>query len=157
MASAGLVPYASVRLYSPRLEKRSQALQACNLTRNIQADGAPMVHHPWGIKPPGVFFCHHRTPESCLGKRTGIVAQDVSLQLRFGLSSAAIAFSSVAGRSCRPCTYWGLSRGRSMKIKERSENRSRFIQSMGTPRCGSMHCEGTPLRTLISHRPRRDT
>ena len=62
----GLVPFPDARLYSPRLEKRSQALQACNLTRNIQADGAPMVHHPWGFTPPGVFFCTHRTPESCL-------------------------------------------------------------------------------------------
>src|SRR5262249_10843543 len=33
-------------LYSLGLGKRSPALQACNQTRNTQADGAPLVHHP---------------------------------------------------------------------------------------------------------------
>lgn len=44
------------------LEKRSQALQGCNLTRNIQVDGAPMVHPPGGILPARLFLSHHRTP-----------------------------------------------------------------------------------------------
>jgi hypothetical protein len=92
-----------------RLEKRSQALQACNLTRNIQADGAPMVHHPWGVKPPGVVF-HHRTPELCLGKRTGTLQQDVSFSARFGLRFGAVAFSSFSGRSTSPSHLWGTLR-----------------------------------------------
>ena len=97
-------------LYSWRLEKRSQALQACNLTRNIQADGAPMVHLAPGGKLQGSFF-HHRTPELCLGKRTGTVKQDVSFSVRFDLSSGAVAFSSVqAGDQGRPATYRGLSK-----------------------------------------------
>ena len=44
-----------------------------------------------------------------------------------------------------------------MKINERSKKRSRFIQHTGTPRCGSMRRVGTLLRTLMSHRPHRDT
>jgi hypothetical protein len=63
-SQARLVSSSERWLYSARLEKRSQALQACNLTRNIQADGAPMVHRPLESKSPGVFFCPHRTPES---------------------------------------------------------------------------------------------
>ena len=59
-ARLGAVPWRW--LYSCRLEKRSQALQACNLTRNIQADGAPMVHLAPGGDSRGLFF-HHRTPE----------------------------------------------------------------------------------------------
>jgi hypothetical protein len=34
-----------------RLEKRSQALQGCNLTRNIQVDGAPMRLQALGTFP----------------------------------------------------------------------------------------------------------
>jgi hypothetical protein len=37
---------------SQRLEKRSQALRGRNLARNIQTDGAPMVHHV-----PGNYGC----------------------------------------------------------------------------------------------------
>jgi len=63
------------------LEKRSQALQGCNLTRNIQADGAPMVHRAsWGLTPQeAIFFTighpsyasenppsqHHKTNSFC--------------------------------------------------------------------------------------------
>jgi len=43
--------------YPPaRLEKRSQALQGCNLTRNIQADGVPLVPGPLGKLPRGPFL-----------------------------------------------------------------------------------------------------
>jgi hypothetical protein len=49
------------------LEKQSQALQRCNLARNIQADGAPMVHGPRRAIF-GDFFLAHRTPELCLRK-----------------------------------------------------------------------------------------
>src|SRR5262249_16649496 len=48
LLSARLVAVPTRRLYSRCLEKRSQALQACNLTRNIQADGVPMVHRAPG-------------------------------------------------------------------------------------------------------------
>src|ERR1700730_18779500 len=51
------------------MEKRSQALQACNLTRNIQADGAPMVHRTPEASAFRVLFFFHRAPESCLPKR----------------------------------------------------------------------------------------
>ena len=52
-----LARFGPVRLWLLRLEKRSQALQACNLTRNIQADGAPMVHRtPVGFCLQGFFF-----------------------------------------------------------------------------------------------------
>ena len=45
-----------------------------------------------------------------------------------------------------------------MKIIERSENRSGFIQIVGTPlRAGPCIAEELRLRTLISNRPRRDT
>ena len=50
----------------PRLEKRSQALQGCNLTRNIQVDGAPRVHLPGRFRSARFFLSHHRTPEPCL-------------------------------------------------------------------------------------------
>ena len=53
--SASLVPSPGTRLYSLCLEKRSQALQACNLTRNIQADGAPMVHRTPGTSQGSAF------------------------------------------------------------------------------------------------------
>ena len=53
---------------SSRLEKRSQALRGRNLTRDIQADGAPMVPGASGEKlcqgPP--FLDRHGTPELCL-------------------------------------------------------------------------------------------
>jgi len=91
-----------------RLEKRSQALQACNLTRNIQADGAPMVHRtPGGVTSPGVFF-HHRTPELCLRKRIGTVPK-TSLSNTIRSQFGAIAFSSFHCDRCRPATYRGLS------------------------------------------------
>src|SRR5262249_58440002 len=52
------------------LEKRSLALQACNRTRNIQADGVPRAHRaPGHRRSQGPFFCHW-TPEPCLEKRT---------------------------------------------------------------------------------------
>jgi len=35
---------AGTRVHSSCLEKRSQALQGCNLARDIQVEGAPMVH-----------------------------------------------------------------------------------------------------------------
>jgi hypothetical protein len=76
------------------------------------ADGASDL---WGIKTSRGLFCRHRTPESCLEN-----APASSRRLRFGLRSDSIAFSLVGGRSSRPCTYWGLSQGRSMKIIERS-------------------------------------
>jgi hypothetical protein len=125
------VPLAGAGLYSPRLEKRSQALQACNLTRNFQADGAPMVHHPCGIIPPGVFFLHHRTPESCLRKRTGIAAPDVSFQPQFGLRATRSPSLRFPGDPCRPCTYRGLSRRKSMKINERSAEAEQVQSTQG--------------------------
>src|SRR5262245_39848853 len=63
------------------LEKRSPALQACNRTRNIQADGVPMAHRaPGRTRSSGPFFCHW-TPELCLKKRTS----DLSLMGLTGL------------------------------------------------------------------------
>src|SRR5438270_14094260 len=45
-------------LFPLGLEKRSPALQGCNRTRNIQADGAPRVHRASCGLPPqeAVFF-----------------------------------------------------------------------------------------------------
>ena len=52
-----------------RLEKRSRALRGRNLTRNIQADGAPTVYLvPDGSGRQGPFYSWHRQPESCLRK-----------------------------------------------------------------------------------------
>ena len=42
-----------------RLEKRSQALQACNLTRNIQADGAPMLQCALNCANDGEVYAFH--------------------------------------------------------------------------------------------------
>src|SRR5688572_2725689 len=75
-----------------RLEKRSQALQACNLTRNIQVDGAPMVQASEGSAFRG-FFLRHRTPEPCLGKRTWIASQPSDFSRGSCLGSRAVAFS----------------------------------------------------------------
>jgi hypothetical protein len=84
-------------LYSPRLEKRSQALQACNLTRNIQADGAPMVHGP--LEPsPGVFF----SPPSDTGVMPWKTHRDPAARRRvprFSLCAGAVDCSSSSGRS----------------------------------------------------------
>src|SRR5262249_45384580 len=60
--------------------------------------------------------------ESCSRRHVGSC-------LRFG----TVAGSSRGRRSCRPCTYRGLSFGRSMKITERSKRRSAFIQVTETP------------------------
>jgi hypothetical protein len=62
---------------SSRLEKRGQTLQACNLTRNIQADGAPRVHRtPEGSNLRGFFFATigHRShaSENAPGSRPGV-------------------------------------------------------------------------------------
>ena len=82
------------------------------------ADGAS---GPWGIKPPGVFFCHHRTPESCLEN----APEQLAKASPSGHDSSQLGYDRFlfrrAGDRRRPCTYRGLSRGRSMKITERSE------------------------------------
>src|SRR5262249_22086429 len=101
------------------LEKRSQALQACNLTRNIQADGAPMVHPALGDQYLQGSFCRHRTPEPCLKKRTYIPGQ--TLGVRFDLGAGAVDISSSNGRSMSPMHLSGTLQRRFMKIKERSE------------------------------------
>jgi len=50
-----------------RLEKRSQALQGCNLTRNIQVDRCADGASPGGCHPArGLLLTPHRTPELCL-------------------------------------------------------------------------------------------
>src|SRR6516164_5434037 len=85
---------------------------ACTDSCRRCADGASDLR---GINLLEVFFCHHRTPESCLEN-----APVSSHRLRFGLCSDSVAFSLVRGRSRRPCTYRGLFQGRSIKIIERS-------------------------------------
>jgi hypothetical protein len=95
-------------LYSCRLEKRSQALQACNLTRNIQADGAPMVHLAPGGKLQGPFFSPSDTRVMPWKTHRHSSARRL-LSRRFSLSFGAVAFSSSAGDLRRPATYWGLS------------------------------------------------
>jgi hypothetical protein len=85
----------SARLNFRRLEKRSQALQACNLTRNIQADGAPMVHRTPEARLRG--FCFP------LPSDTGVMPQKTHLG-----SAKAPPLAS----SCRPssravaCSYF---------------------------------------------------
>ena len=63
--------------------------------------------------------------------------RDTSTDVSFSHGSVSVwrdrLLFGFAGDPRRPCTYGGLSRGRSMKIIERSENRSRFIQTKGTP------------------------
>jgi hypothetical protein len=74
-----------------RLEKRSQALQGCNLTRNIQVDGAPRVHPPGGFVLPG-FFCPtfgHRSP--CLENPPAKLQAALSLVHDFQSARAAFA------------------------------------------------------------------
>jgi len=124
-------------LYSVCLEKRSQALQACNLTRNIQADGAPMVHLAPGISPPGV-FSYHRTPELCLRKRSRIVAQGRSFKHGSVSGSARLLSLRFIGQSMSPSHLSGTLLPRSMKIRERSnkDEAGSFI-SRGTPHSGS--------------------
>jgi hypothetical protein len=108
-ARLGAVP--PHRLYSARLEKRSQALQACNLTRNIQADGAPLVHlTPEGSDLQGSFLSpadtrvmpwktHRDSPSRRL----------LSSRVRSLLWHDRFLFG-LLGNPCRPATYRGLSK-----------------------------------------------
>src|SRR6516165_2059062 len=83
------------RLSSPRLEKRSQALQACNLTRNIQADGVPMVHRaPGASNLQGSFFVTIGHRSHALKTHRNSSPRRL-LRATIRLSSATIAFSSV--------------------------------------------------------------
>ncbi len=149
LPSADLVSVPGARLNSPRLEKRSQALQACNLTRNIQADGAPMVHRTPGASAfRGLFFASigHRSHASENAPEKLLTAY---LRQRFRLSASAVASSSVnQAIQRRLCTYWGLSRGRSMKIRERSQSGVGFIHSQGlrTWRVHTSQWNSAPLR-----------
>src|SRR3990172_7885431 len=65
----------SARIYSNRLEKRSQALRGRNLTRDIQA---PV--RQWRVMPlmafvsRGRFLESHWTPDLCLRKSCGAAA-----------------------------------------------------------------------------------
>src|SRR6516164_8723665 len=85
----------AARLYSPRLEKRSQALQACNLTRNIQADGTPMVRPTSGESNLLRSFLSPSDTGVMPWKRTGIKSQTSVRSLfgfgRFLFGSRAIA------------------------------------------------------------------
>ena len=110
----------------------------------------------WCIRPLGNqtsrgLFCRHRTPESCLEN-----APASSHRLRFGPCSDSVAFSLVNGRSRRPCTYRGLSQRRSIKIIERSKNRSGFIHFLGTPQTRVHTKSRNSVPHAISNRPHRD-
>src|SRR5205823_1905755 len=94
-------------------------------------------------------FCYHRTPELCLGKRTW---HSPAKQSPFQHGSVSASVRSVilrsSGAHLSPSHLSGTLARRSMKIRERSKTRSRFIQHEGTPRCGSRPTCGTLLRTL---------
>ena len=77
------------------LEKRSQALQGCNLTRNIQVDGVPMAHPPGGVFPAGLSFSHHRTPEPCLENPTS------KQQATLSLTGSALATEATNNKAAR--------------------------------------------------------
>ena len=62
------------------LVKRSQALRGRNLTRDSQADGAPMVHQaPGRSRGPGSLFVTTRTPEPMPQKIPGSGAEPQEL------------------------------------------------------------------------------
>jgi hypothetical protein len=65
-----VAPPAHFLVSAMRLEKRSQALRGRNLTRNIQADGAPMVH-----QVPGNFGC--QGPFCLMPSDTGVMPQKI--------------------------------------------------------------------------------
>jgi hypothetical protein len=116
------------------LEKRSQALQACNLTRNIQADGAPMVHRtPEGAILRGFFFTPSDT--GAMPQKTHLVAgRGVSFCRGSRLGASTVVSSSV----CQAIEVAHAPIGdspwawRSMKSIERSKIGSGFIQRTGT-------------------------
>ena len=128
--SARLVAVPTRGLYSRCLEKRSRALQACNLTRNIQADGVPMVH--WvpgeGLLQGSFFTIGHRSyasenaPDSRSRRH---FPSTVRPRLRRGRMSSIDRAIHVAQPPI------GDSPRRSMKIRERSENTERVQSNQG--------------------------
>src|SRR5262249_541647 len=65
-----LGPVACPRAILLCLVKRSPALQACNRTRNTQADGVPRGGQLRRSTKPVELFCCPRSPEFMPGKRT---------------------------------------------------------------------------------------
>jgi hypothetical protein len=114
----------------------------------------------------------HRTPEASAfrGSFSSIghlshASQNASenhsrhlLRQRFRPSASAVASSSGnQAISCRPCTYRGLSQGRSMKIKERSQLGSGSFIALGlrTWRVHTSHGNSAP--NAMATVPHRDT
>jgi len=84
-------------LGSWRLEKRSPALQACNRTRNIQADGVPMVHRTLGGSTSRGLLLSPSGTGAMPPKRTGCWARRQAPWLSLG--SGAVTASSSRRRS----------------------------------------------------------
>jgi hypothetical protein len=119
-----------------RLEKRSQALQECNLTRNIQADGAPMVHRlSVGNRRGSCLTIGHRSyalenSPSPSNHHVPYCGSRPCLRLSHQLQ--------VTGNQKVAQAPIGDSPKRSMKIVERSlkmlsQRSGGFIHGMGTP------------------------
>jgi hypothetical protein len=106
-ARLGAVP--SRRLYSPRLEKRSPALQRCHRTSNIQADGVPMAHRAPGVAIPqgSCFAIGHRS----YALKTHRHSHSRRSLPKHGSASASARSQALrwSGDPCRPATYRGLS------------------------------------------------
>lgn len=150
-----LAPRTPVGLCSPCLEKRSQALQACNLTRNIQADGAPMVHPPWrranlqgAFSPSDTGAMPPKTHRHAGAKRHATV--------RSPCGCGRFLFAS-AGAQRSPMHLSGtLLERRFMKMKERSKKRSGFIHAKrnSAQRVHATNRNSAPH--AVRNRPHRD-